>query len=176
MNLIICTINLYSLASFVGWNKRERAMGVNYWEISWQQDKFNYIGINSIHILNNRYKVHGWIPTIQYKWSIFGFLFFWNKSTNQIFKDQTRESGFASLQIWIHKDLGFVNLDLGFVLCSSTKDSWGFVGFVKTGWIFWKLTGFVINNWNQIFSNPDLWSPKQYKSTGTWLLDTIPAT
>ncbi len=41
---------------------------------------------------------------------------------------------------------------------------WGFVGFVKTGQIFWKLAGFVILDLKWIFLSPDLWSTIQTKS------------
>ena len=70
------------------------------------------------------------IPRNQYESSILGFLFFRNKPTNQINKDWTRKSWFVRIWdswIWIFKD---------FVLCYSTKDLWGCVGFIKTGWIF----------------------------------------
>jgi hypothetical protein len=46
----------------------------------------------------------------------------------------------------------------------STKDSWGFVGFLKSGQIFWKLAGSVIHNLKRIFSSLDLWSTIQTES------------
>jgi hypothetical protein len=51
----------------------------------------------------------------------------------------------------------------------SNKDSWGFVRFVKTGWIFWN-SGFVDYNMNQTFLK--VWRSGfvitiQYVSTGT---------
>ncbi len=41
------------------------------------------------------------------------------------------------------------------------EDSWGFVRFVKTGCIFWKLVGLVVHDSKWIFSCQDLWSTIQ---------------
>ena len=47
-----------------------------------------------------------------------------------VFKVWIRESGFANLPAWICKDL------FPAIVLRICQDSWGFVGFVKTGWIF----------------------------------------
>jgi hypothetical protein len=52
------------------------------------------------------------------------------KSAIQIFKVQIRESGFANPPAWIRKDAFHA------IVLRICQDSWGFVGFVKTGWIF----------------------------------------
>ncbi len=59
---------------------------------------------------------------------------------NQTCKDQTCESGFV--RIWDSR----VRICKGSFLYYNTKDLWRFIGFEKTGWIFWKLAGFVITN------------------------------
>ncbi len=48
--------------------------------------------------------------------------------------------------------------------CYSTKDLWGFIGFVKTGWIIWKIAGFMVQDTKRIFSIQDSWSTIQNKS------------
>ena len=83
------------------------------------------------------------IPTNRYESSILRFLALRIESIKQIFWEKVFETnpwieslrfGFASPQIWIHKDSGFANpYFLGYVSCYSTKDLWGFM---KTGWIF----------------------------------------
>ena len=53
-----------------------------------------------------------------------------NESTKRIFKVRIRESGFANPPAWIRKD------SFRGIVLRIRKDSWGFVGFVKTGRIF----------------------------------------
>jgi hypothetical protein len=52
------------------------------------------------------------------------------ESTIQTFKVRIRESGFGSPPAWIHKDLFCA------IVLRIRQGSWGFIGFVKTGWIF----------------------------------------
>jgi hypothetical protein len=56
------------------------------------------------------------------------------------------------LQICIFKDLFHA------IVLKICKDSWGFVGFVKTGWIFWQWLDLWFHNSKRIFSSQDLWS------------------
>ncbi len=53
----------------------------------------------------------------------------WNESAIQIFKVWICESGFANPPAWIRKD------SFHAIVLRICQDSWGFVGFVKTGWI-----------------------------------------
>ncbi len=53
-----------------------------------------------------------------------------NESTIQIFKVWIRESGIANLPAWIRKD------SFRAIVLRIHQDSWGFVGFMKTGRIF----------------------------------------
>ncbi len=61
----------------------------------------------------------------------------WNKSTKQIF---WKQYGFANPKPRIHMDSGL------FKVCLCTKDLSGFVGFLKTGPIFWKSV-YLLNPW-----------------------------
>ncbi len=75
-----------------------------------------------------------------------------NKSTIWIFKVWICKSGFASPPAWIHKDL------FRAIVLRIRKDSWGFVGFMKTGQIFGKSVC-KTNPWNKSFENiKDSWS------------------
>jgi len=68
-----------------------------------------------------------------------------NESTIRIF---WMPYGFANPKHGIHMDSYL------FKVCLCTKireDSWGFVGFMKTGRIFWKLAGFVCTIRNESF-------------------------
>jgi hypothetical protein len=99
------------------------------------------------------------IPMNQYKLSILRFLALQIESTKLIFRKQVSESnpnpkdlyGFVLFIVRLYtKDLwGFVRI---------CEDLWGFIAFVKTGWIFWKLAGFVVRNSKQIFWSQDSWS------------------
>jgi hypothetical protein len=55
---------------------------------------------------------------------------FKNMSTKRIFKVWIRKSGFANPPAWIRKD------SFRAIVLRIRQDSWGFVGFAKTGWIF----------------------------------------
>jgi hypothetical protein len=75
-----------------------------------------------------------------------------NESTIRIFKVRIRESGFASPPAWIRKD------SFRAIVLRIRKDSWGFVGFVKTGRIFGKSV-YETNPRNESFENmKDSWS------------------
>ncbi len=95
-----------------------------------------------------------------------------NKSTNQIFKVRTCNSGFSRPQNWIPQDSGFANpyffrdLFCAIVL-KIREDLWGLVSFVKTGQIFWTLAGFGMYDSKQIFPSPDLWTTIRNKSRFT---------
>jgi hypothetical protein len=81
--------------------------------------------------------------------------FFKNESTKRIFWNQY---GFANPKPRIRKDSGMFKV----LLC--TKDSSGFVGFVKTGQIFWKSV-YETNPRNKSFENiKDSWSTIQNES------------
>ncbi len=68
------------------------------------------------------------------------------------YKVRIRESGFASPPAWIRKDL------FRAIVLRIRKDSWGFVGFVKTGRIFGKSV-YKTNPQNEYFENiKDSWS------------------
>ncbi len=54
------------------------------------------------------------------------------ESAIKIFKVWIHESGFASPPAWIRKDLFCA------IVLRILQDWWGFIGFVKTGQIFWK--------------------------------------
>ncbi len=71
----------------------------------------------------------------QDKLNLFGFLFFQNKSTNQILKDWTHKSGFVRIRDWqfpIFKD-SFCAIVLK--ICEDLLDSWKQVKSLKIGWI-----------------------------------------
>jgi hypothetical protein len=68
-----------------------------------------------------------------------------NKSTIQIF---WMPYGFANPRHRIRMNLYLFKERL----CTKiSEDLWGFVGFVKTGWIFWKLAGFECTIQNESF-------------------------
>ena len=75
-----------------------------------------------------------------------------NESTIRIFKVRIRESGFANPPAWIRKDSFRARV------LRIRQDSWGFVGFVKTGRIFGKSV-YETNPRNESFENmKDSWS------------------
>jgi hypothetical protein len=105
-----------------------------------------------------------------------------NESTKRIFKVLICESGFANPPVWIRKD------SFRAIVLRIHKDSWGFVGFVKTGRIFgesvyetnpqnksfenikdsWSTirnkSGFVTHDTKRIFYSQDSWSTIRYES------------
>ncbi len=77
-----------------------------------------------------------------------------NESTIRIF---WMPYGFANPKYRIRMDSFKVRL------CTKIReDSWGFVGFMKTGRIFWKLAGFICTI--RIFPYPDSWTTIRYES------------
>ena len=75
-----------------------------------------------------------------------------NESTKRIFKVGICESGFANPPAWIRKD------SFRAIVLRIRKDSWGFVGFVKTGRIFGESV-YKTNPRNESFENiKDSWS------------------
>ncbi len=95
------------------------------------------------------------IPTNQHQWNIFEKSF-QNESTNQIFKVRTHESGFTSPQIQICMDLGIANRDFkGFFHAIVPKICGDSLDLRKTGWIIWKIAGFMAHDTKQIFSIQD---------------------
>ena len=105
-----------------------------------------------------------------------------NESAIQILKVWICESGLANPPAWIRKDL------FRAIVLRIRKDSWGFVGFVKTGQIFgesvyktnprnesfenikdlWSTirneSGFVTHDTKRIFYSQDSWSTIRYES------------
>jgi hypothetical protein len=67
------------------------------------------------------------------------------------------------VRIWDSLIRNFKDLFCTIVL-KICEDSWGFVRFVKTGHIFWKLAGLVVHDSKRIFSSQDSWSTIQTKS------------
>jgi hypothetical protein len=113
-----------------------------------------------------------------YKSSIFGILFFQNKSTNRILVDRTAnpdlgvlKSGFLriwDLQIWIFND-SFCAIALK--ICEDLLDSWKQVESWKICWIRGQqfesnllMSGFVLWCQNWIFKNPDSQIQHTYKA------------
>ena len=116
-----------------------------------------------------------------------------NESTKRIFKVRIRESGFASPPAWICKDL------FRAIVLRICKDSWGFVGLMKTGRIFGKSvyktnprnksfanikdswptirneSGFISYGTNRTFLESGFVVTLRYKSMFLWISYTIPA-
>jgi hypothetical protein len=78
------------------------------------------------------------------------------KSAIRIFKVRICKSGFTSPPAWIRKD------SFCAIVLRIRKDSWGFVGFVKTGRIFGKLV-YKMNPWKESLKTLRICDP-QYET------------
>ncbi len=108
-----------------------------------------------------------------------------NESKKWIFKVQIPKSGFANPPAWIHKD------SFRAIVLRIHQDSWGFIGFVKTGWIFGSSghktnpqfkslrIGFVNHETKRIFLESGfvttIRNESMNESTFLWISYTIPA-